>query len=192
MLAKSIIFAHCCNKLITGVTNNRKGTGEIFPRLIYNNNMKINRELALILVSFLFACQPNTTHPAVTIIDNSKTITLQTDERVPSAILTQAKITLAPADRVLSNGFPIALDQPITNNPITLQIRRALNLTLITPDGQKQIQSSAFTVGEVLQEAGMHLSISDLLDPPADTPVTNPLTIHYSPARQLTVSVDGK
>src|SRR5258706_5976837 len=102
MLAKSIMSAHYCNKPITGVTNNRKGTGEIFPRLIYNNKMKINRRLALLLISFLFACQP-TTHPAVTIIDNTKTITLQTDERVPSTLITLARITLAPADRVLSN-----------------------------------------------------------------------------------------
>src|SRR5258706_1129974 len=191
MLAKSIMSAHYCNKPITGVTNNRKGTGEIFPRLIYNNKMKINRRLALLLISFLFACQP-TTHPAVTIIDNTKTITLQTDERVPSTLITLAGITLAPADRVLSNGLPIALDQLITNNTITLQIRHALNLTLVTPDGQKQIQSCVFTVGEVLQETGIQLSASDLLDPPADTPITNQIIINYSPAHQLTVSVDGK
>jgi len=152
--------------------------------------MKFNHRLALILVFFLFACQP-TTHPTVTIIDNDKTITLQTDECIPSALITQAGITLNRNDRVLSNGLPIALDQAITNTPITIQIRRAVNLTLITPEGQKQIQSSAFTVGEVLQELGTQLSASDLLDPPADTSITNPLTINYSPSHQLTVSVDG-
>jgi len=153
--------------------------------------MKLNYGLVLALAFFLFACRP-TTHPTVTIIDSSKIITLQTDERVPSALIAQAGITLAPADRVLSNGLPIALDQPITNNTIILQIRRAVNLTLITPDGQEQIQSSAFTVGEALQEAGIQLSASDSLDPPADTHITNPITIHYSPSHQLTISVDGK
>ena len=135
----------------------------VAPGLIYNYSMKINRVLALVFAFFLFACQP-TTPLAVTIIDQDKVITLQTDERIPSALITQAGITLASADRVLSNGLPIVLDQPITNNPITLQIRRAVNLTLITPDGQQQIQSSAFTVGEVLQEAKIQLHAGDKIE----------------------------
>ena len=153
--------------------------------------MKLNRCLALAFTFFLFACQP-TTHSTVTIIDNNKAIRLQTDEHIPSALITQAGITLASADRVISNGLPIALDQPITDKPITLQIRRAVSLTLVTPEGQKQIRSSAFTVGEVLQEVGIQLSASDSIDPPTNTPIKNPLTINYSPSRQLTVNVDGK
>ena len=153
--------------------------------------MKSSRLVAFAFVFFLFACQP-TIPPTVNIIDNDKVITLQTEERVPSALITQAGITLNTNDRVLSNGFPITLDQPISNTPITLQIRRAVSLTLVTLDGQKQIQSSAFTVGEVLQEAGIQLSASDSVDPPANTSITNPLTINYSPAHQLNISVDGK
>ncbi|MEP7136989.1 MAG: ubiquitin-like domain-containing protein [Chloroflexota bacterium] len=154
--------------------------------------MKINRVLALVFAFCLFACQP-TTPPTVTIIDNDKVITLQTDERVPSALIAQAGITLAPADRVLSNGLPIALNQPITQLPITLQLRRAVNLTLITPQGQQRLQSSAFTVGEVLQEVKIQLQVSDKVDPPVDTSISNlPITIYYYPSRQLTVSVDGK
>ncbi len=154
--------------------------------------MKLNRSLVLALTFFLFACQP-TTPPTVTIIDNDQAITLQTDERVPSALIAQAGITLNTNDRILSNGLLVLLDQPITNNTITLQIRRAVNLTLITPDGQKQIQSSAFTVGEVLQEAGLQLSASDTVDPPLNSPITQlPITIYYSPSRELTISVDGK
>src|SRR5436190_14841121 len=103
--------------------------------------MKINRRLALVLIFFLFACQP-TIHSPVFIINNDKTITLQTDERVPSALLVQAKITLAPADRVLSNGLSVQPKLPITNTPITLQIRRAVDVTLVTPDGQKEFHSS--------------------------------------------------
>ena len=38
----------------------------------------------------------------------------------------------------------------------------------------------------------MQLYASDTLDPPANTPITSPLTINYVPARELTVSVDGK
>jgi resuscitation-promoting factor RpfB len=164
-----------------------------FTCLIYNYIMKLNRCLALALGFLLFACQP-TTPPTVTIIDSpsGKTITLQSDERVPSALIAQAGLTLNTNDRILFNGLPIAFDQPIIGYPITLQIRRAVNLTLVTPDGRKQIQSSAFTVGEVLQEAGIQLNASDSIEPPTDTPITNPITINFSPSQQLIVNVDGK
>ena len=52
-------------------------------------------------------------------------------------LLSQAGITLNPHDRVLLNGLPILLDQPITNYPITLQIRRAVRITIITPNGEQ-------------------------------------------------------
>jgi uncharacterized protein YabE (DUF348 family) len=154
--------------------------------------MKSNRWLSLGFTFFLFACQP-TTLPTVTILDNNQAITLQTDERVPSALVSQAGIMLNANDRVLSNGLPVALDQPITNYPITLKIRRAVTITVSSPQGEQIIQSAAFTIGEVLQEANFQLRAGDKVDPPLNSPVSNsPITIYYSSARQFTVSVDGK
>ena len=154
--------------------------------------MKLNRGLAFLFAFFLCACQPKTA-PTVTILDNGKVITLQTDKRVPSALLSQAGITLDRNDHLLVNGFPAQPDQPITNYPITLQIRRATNITLITPQGQKQIQSSAFTVDEVLQEAGIQISGSDQIDPPLNSPIPNSqITIYYSPSRSITITTNGK
>ena len=142
--------------------------------------MKISHGRALVFVFFLFACQP-TTSPTVTIIDNVSIITLQTEERIPSALLAQAGITLNPNDHILSNGLPIALDQSITSYPITLQLRRAVNLTLITPEGQKQIRSSAFTVGEALAEASYWLHAGDKIDPPLNSPISSsPISIFPS------------
>jgi resuscitation-promoting factor RpfB len=153
--------------------------------------MKSLHWLPFAAMLLLFACQP-TTLPTVTIIDNDKVLTLQTDERVPSTLLKQAGITLSPNDRILLNGLPVASDQTITNYPITLQVRHAITLTIKSPDGQKQIQSSALTVGEALQEADIQLSASDQVDPPANTSINQPLTINYFPSHELTVSVDGK
>ena len=128
---------------------------------------------------FLFACQP-ATHPTVTIIDQGVSVTFQTDERVPSAILSQAGVNLGPNDRILSNGLSISTELPITNSPITLQLRRAHNVTISSPQGKQQILTSAFTVGEALQESGIQLQASDKVDPPVTTPITNSLvTIHY-------------
>lgn len=141
---------------------------------------------------FLIACQP-ATPPTVTIIDGDQIVTLRTDERVPSALIAQAGITLNENDSVLSDGYFIALDQPADKDPITLQIRRAATVTFITPDGQRTIQTSALTVGDVLQEAGIRLYTNDMVDPPPSSPITNsPITIYYSPARELTITADGK
>ena len=154
--------------------------------------MKLNRGLALILAFFLFACQP-TTPPTVTIIDNDQVITLQTEANIPSAILTQAGITLTPNDRIFANGISVSPELPIATYPITIQIRRAVNITISTPQGQQQIQSSALTVGEVLQEAGIQLRTSDKIDPPPNSLLTQlPLTIYYSPSRAINIMADGK
>jgi uncharacterized protein YabE (DUF348 family) len=155
--------------------------------------MKRYRWLAFMLLSFLFACQPSTL-PTTTIIDNpsGKTITLQTDQRVPSALLNQAGITLRSNDRVLLNGLPIALDQPITTHPITLQIRRAVSLNLEILEGTQQLESSAFTVGEALQDVEYWLRANDEIEPALNSPITDGMTITITSARELTVSLDGK
>jgi uncharacterized protein YabE (DUF348 family) len=151
--------------------------------------MKHLQWLAFILL--LLACQP-TTPPTITIIDNDKVITLQTNERFPSAILNQAGITISPNDRVLSNGLPGALDQPITNSPITLQIRRAVPLTIVSPDGQQQIESSALTVGDVLSEVYIWLRASDKVEPALSSPITSGMKITITSGSDLAVGADGK
>lgn len=152
--------------------------------------MKSLRLLALVLAFILVACQPSTPL-TVTIIDNHKIISLQTDERIPAALLNEAGLTLAPSDRILLNGLPITPAQPVTNYPINLQIRRAVSLTLITPDGEQQLQSSAFTVGEVVGEAGYWLHARDKIEPALNSPITDGMTITVTASRELTVSVDG-
>ena len=151
--------------------------------------MKFARPLAFAFL--LFACQP-TTVPIITIIDNDKIITLQTHEQVPSVVLNQAGITLNPNDRVLFNGRSIVLDQPIATYPSTLQIRRAVMLTLVMPDGEQKIQSSALTVGEALQNASLWLHAGDEIHPTLDTPITDGMKITVTSPHELSVSVDRK
>jgi len=153
--------------------------------------MKLTRGLVLSFTIFLFACQP-ATPPTVTIIDGDQIITLQTDERVPLAILTQAGIILNPNDRLLLNGLVTSPELPITNLPITIELRRALTVTIMSPQGEQTLQTSAFTIGEALQEAGIQFRANDHSDPPPDSAITNlPITIYYSPASELTIAADG-
>src|ERR1044071_6448743 len=139
--------------------------------------MKFARLLAFGFV--LFACQP-TSLPSVTITDNGKVITLQAGARIPSVLLDQAGIKLNPNDRVLLNGLPIPLDQPIASFPITLQIRHAVTLTLITLDGERKLQSSAFTVGEAIQEASIWLRADDQVAPTLDAALKDGMKIEIT------------
>ncbi|MCJ7433712.1 MAG: G5 domain-containing protein [Anaerolineales bacterium] len=154
--------------------------------------MKSIRLLALDLLLFLLSCQPQSPS-LVTIMDGEQITVIQTTERVPLVVVTQAGFNIMPDDRVFLNGMLIPLDQPIPiTASITLQLRRAVTLTLVTPDRQQNIQSAARTVGEALYSTGLLISSADLIDPPANTPITEPLTVTFTPARELTVSVDGK
>jgi len=167
------------------------GRNATFHCLIYNTCMKSTRRPILTLVFLLFACQPVNSH-TITIVENDQIITLQTDENSPAALLHLAGITLDKHDRVLSNGLPIALYQPITKYPITIQIRRAVMATIVTPNEQLQIQSSAFTVEEALSEISYQLNADDKVDPPLHSPFKEGAIITISPSHSLTVSVDGK
>lgn len=151
------------------------------------------RILALLFALLLAACQPPAI-PTVTILDGEQVITLQTEERTLSALLLQAGITLAAQDNVLINGKPAdSLDQRIEDTPITLQIRRAVTVTLVTPQGERQIQTSAFTVGEALRREGIQLAAGDRIDPSPASPIPNsPITVYYTPARSLAITADGK
>lgn len=165
--------------------------GATSDRVAYNYPMKLSRAWVLAFAFLLFACQPNKL-PTVTIIDHNQIITLQTDVRALSILLQQAGIVLNPKDRVLLNGLPASLDQSITTHPVTLQIRRAVEVTLMTSDGEKKFQSSAFSVGEALQEASYWLHAEGKIEPGVDTPLSDGMKIIVTSPRDLTVSVDGK
>ncbi|HEX6271188.1 MAG TPA: G5 domain-containing protein [Anaerolineales bacterium] len=148
------------------------------------------RWLAYLLAFFLLACQP-TILRTVTIIDNDQTVTLQTNERVPAVLLNQAGFIINPDDRILLNGLPTAIEQPISTDPITLQIRRAIPITLITQDGERKFQSSAFSVGEALEEASFWLRAEDRFDLPLNAPLSkSPISIF--PPRDLSITSNGK
>ena len=155
--------------------------------------MRINRRLILVCASLLFACQsPALTK--VTILDYGQVINLQTNERVPSVLLQQAGITWNGNDRILVNGFPYKTNQFISEYPITIQIRRAINLTIVTPQGEKKIQSPAFTLGEALANSSIWLREGDEITSPLNSPLstlqpfTSPISI--TPLHALTLATN--
>lgn len=115
-------------------------------------------------------------------------MTLTTHETLPILILAEAGITPQPVDRVLVNGVPQGLEEEITTNGNTqLELRRAVKVKLITPDGEREVTSSALTVGELLDEEKVGIGEYDKVLPPRDWQLTESLVVTLRPARELTV-----
>jgi len=160
--------------------------------------MKRTLWLALALTLILAACQTKTI--PVTIFADGQTITRNTTSLVPAEILSAADITLGPNDLVLYNGLPTPADGSLdATGSFTLTVRRAVSVTVIAPEETRTLTSAAFTVGQVLTEAGYDLHASDRVDPPVETPVLSGaeapmtgLTITYQPGASLTITADGK
>jgi uncharacterized protein YabE (DUF348 family) len=146
--------------------------------------------LFLIMLVFLSACQASKT--PVTIFADGQTYSIHTASRIPVEILSEANLTLDTNDRLLYLGARILPDAALPEaGSYILTIRRAVTLTLVMPDGQKTIQTSAQTVGQALAESGSTLDDADRIDPPAETPIEGSLTVNYHTSQALVVSVDG-
>ncbi len=149
--------------------------------------MKSLRWLALSCAFLLYSCQSNVS-PTITIIDGDQILETTSNERMPLILFTQNGINPGQNDRALVNGIPFPLDQSLPGfDSAQLQLRRAVALTLVTPVGTQTIQTSAFTVGQALNEAGYTIGSADLLDPPTETPITKALTVNYTPARDFVI-----
>jgi len=147
----------------------------------------------LLLVFTLSACQPQSTTTSFLIVDGSHVIRLQTASNSPAAILKETGIKFSDADRLEFNGAELPYDFSLpSGGSYVLQIRRARQVTLLTPDGQTVFQTTAVNVGSALAQTGLRLYAADFVAPPPETPINADLTVSYRPAQDLTVKVDGK
>jgi uncharacterized protein YabE (DUF348 family) len=164
------------------------------PIFIGDKNMKSWNSVLFTLISFLILTSCGRDNPTVTLLVDGQVYTLATPlQRLPADVLSEAGITLGANDRLLYLGSPIPPDKPLPEAAsYTLSVRRAVTLTLITPEGRQTFQTSALSVGQALTEAGFTLYTVDRFDPPAETPITAALTVNYQPSRQLVVIVDGR
>jgi uncharacterized protein YabE (DUF348 family) len=153
-------------------------------------HMKLFRWLFLLLLVVLSACQ--TSRTSVTILADGQSIVLNTESHIPEKILSEANLSFNPNDCVFYLGSPIAPDSSLPSAvSYTLSVRRAIKLTLVTPGEMRIIQTCAQTVGQALATNGYTLFSADRLDPPAETPLVNSLTVNYYPSQTLVVTVDG-
>ncbi len=167
---------------LTAVTKINPSVSRLKPRLL---------PVCLLVTWLSTGCQPNRL-VEINLIVEGKSQVIRTSEAIPLLILTQSGVNIAPDDAVYLNGLLVAMDQP---EPFkagdTLQLRRAVDLSLITPQGPQTIRTISASVGEVLQENGIQLLNGDALDPPADSPINDQTSISYQPAEELSIYVDN-
>lgn len=140
----------------------------------------------------LLSCQPQSSSTIITILESGQIHRLVTNERNPIALLSGAGITLAPTDQLLVNGLPFPREQVLPGNVISLQVRRAVPVRLVTPGGEQELSTTVQTVGSALTEAGIQLYAADFIDPPADTPISAGMMITYRPSQELTVTTSNR
>lgn len=144
------------------------------------------------LLLLLAACQPQSAS-RVTLMVDGQPRAVASGDLVPAHLLAGAGIAFSPADRVLADGVSVPLDQALSQQAqIVLQLRRAVNVTLIAPNGQITVSTAAFTVGEALQEAGVNLFVSDRVEPDAATPLADGMTVTITPGREVNVQAAGQ
>ena len=155
--------------------------------------MKSWNAVLFTLISLLILSSCQRTNAAVTLLVDGQVYALTPPpQRLPADILSEAGITIGANDRLLYLGSSIPLDQPLPEaDSYTLNVRRAVTLTLISSEGTQTIQTSALTVGQALVEVGYSLYASDLLDPPAETPINGALVVNCQAGREIVVKVDG-
>ncbi len=119
--------------------------------------------------------------------------TLTTTDHIPAAWLAQAGIALGENDKILVNGEVQPPDRIVLyQDEVTVEVQRAHTITVQRGEEQWTLHSPAASLGQALWQAGITLSESDLLTPPAETPLTGNMTARITPGRQITVSADGE
>ena len=146
----------------------------------------------LALLFFMLGCQPQTPPDTIHFIDGEEYRSLPASSRIPAEILAENGIFLEAADRVLVNGKTVDATLPMDCESCTLQLNRAVKMTLITPYEEVEFMTAAPTLGDALTDFGIQFYTADSVEPPLWTPATDQLSIIYTPSRQLAIHVDGR
>jgi uncharacterized protein YabE (DUF348 family) len=122
-------------------------------------------------------------------------------ERKPANLIALANIHLFPGDQIIVDGIPSMPDIELARAPThSLQIQRAATIRLQDGAQTLNIVSTASSLGEALWEDGIHLFISDLLNPAPQTSLwlfgthesSQTIDVVLKHSRSITVHVDGK
>jgi len=130
---------------------------------------------------------------AVTLSINGTPQTLNTPFENPLEILNSAGINLSDSDEVWVDGTKATRENlSIWTVPANkIEIVTATQLTILDKGTTTTINTTADTVGDALFEAGLTLYLTDTLSVPADTPISDNMTISIDRATPIELMVDG-
>ena len=129
----------------------------------------------------------------VHILADDRSYDLVTTEKLPSNLLALAGVPLFPGDRIEVNGLPVSPGQPLAVAPsYSLTLRRMVKINLQAGPESRSFYSSAPTLGQALEQAGLDLRLADHLEPPPQTAITHPVTATLQRAIPLTVQLHDR
>jgi uncharacterized protein YabE (DUF348 family) len=100
------------------------------------------------------------------------------------------QLRLSAQERPAGEGPP--RDGGLPPDEWTVDVLRAVALTIVEDDIPYTFQAAGATVGEALQAAGFAFVPEDELQPPADAPLSGPMVVTVRRALPFTVAVDGR
>lgn len=111
-------------------------------------------------------------------------------ERNPTVILALFGLSLNPGDRLELAGRQVLLDEDLLGDSLlSLELRRATQISLTDGGQTTEILSSAPTLGEALAEHGIQLTAADRLDPAPETPLDAPITATLVRAAPIQIQI---
>jgi len=119
-------------------------------------------------------------------------IAFNTTERIPANLLSEANIPLFPGDLILANGLPIAADEILPPLEIySIQVIRALTVTIREGQIYTSIFTSDPTLGQALWESGKRFYAKDQIDPEILTPVYEVNLVEIKPSQVIDIRASG-
>jgi uncharacterized protein YabE (DUF348 family) len=115
-----------------------------------------------------------------------------TTESTAANILASAGVTLLPGDRIWIDGIPES--QPgsaLTEIPQVIRFREAKAIVVEMDGREEVIHSSAPTLGEALEEAGIEVYEGDVLEPSAATSLEDLNRVVVIRAKPIQILADG-
>jgi len=127
-------------------------------------------------------------------------------------ILEDAAVDFGKYDQVLYNGKPLALHEPLPIphleyqpstysrgylwdnlrvEPLQLHLQRATSLSIRDGGLPFTVETTAFTVGEALQQVGIIVYLGDLVQPALGTQISPGLRVFIQRSKPVTLRVDG-
>ncbi len=141
---------------------------------------------------------------------DGRTLTIRTHATTPEEMLKEAGVRAGPQDVLLINGKPVGgstsalvseqrvlssrgAGRPVEAEPVhTLEIHRAVPVTVNDDGVQSVLYSTAPTVGEALVRAGLQIYLGDSLLPDAGTPLLPGMQVYLQRAVPIEIVVDSR